>query len=148
MASRTYNNGTPYRQAMGRSAERFPVEDRLAAALAVMDLPTVDPGPGLFLLTIIREMKIRGYKPTTIKNYRSSIRSTPQPSHRAACHETRVRSRGHQEEGRASFSAPRVRDTFFRRRLRHSTNSGGARTCPARNYDAVYQSRPSTDGYR
>ena len=32
-----YTNGTPYRQAMGRSAERCPVEDRLAAALAVMD---------------------------------------------------------------------------------------------------------------
>jgi len=68
----TYNNGRPYAPARGRYAPRARVEDQLTNVP-----PAVQghPGAGEFLRKIVREMKIRFYQPSTVKNYRNALKS-------------------------------------------------------------------------
>jgi site-specific recombinase XerC len=71
--SGTYNNGQPYVPPRGRSAPRQPVEDRLAPSHAVIDLPCRQPSAAEFLQAIVRELKIRFYRPKSIKSYRNAL---------------------------------------------------------------------------
>ena len=68
----TYSNGKPYAPARGRYAPRARVEDQL------VNVPPVvqgRPSAGEFLRKIVREMKIRFYQPSTVKNYRNALKS-------------------------------------------------------------------------
>lgn len=68
----TYANGQPYSQPQGRYAPRQPVTDRLQFTNSVVQgRPTADE----FTERIIREMRIRFYQPTSIKNYANALRA-------------------------------------------------------------------------
>ena len=69
----TYNNGQPYQPARGRNAPRTQVEDRLRPSHAVVDLDREVPTAGDFSYRVLREMKIRFYQPSTLRNYRKSL---------------------------------------------------------------------------
>ncbi len=68
-------NLVPYSLARGRYAPRSPLEDKLAASPAVVDLGIEQPTPREFLERIVREMKIRFYQSKTIKTYRNALRA-------------------------------------------------------------------------
>ncbi|MDH3582868.1 MAG: site-specific integrase [Phycisphaerae bacterium] len=69
----TYNDGQPYRPARGRSAPRSAVEDRWGRPHAVVDLACGLVGPGEFVRRIVREMRIRFYRPKTVKTYHNAL---------------------------------------------------------------------------
>jgi len=68
----TYSNGRPYAPARGRYAPRQAVEDY---AQTVHPVVRGFPSSGQFLRAVIREMKIRFYRPKTIKTYRHALAS-------------------------------------------------------------------------
>lgn len=70
---RTYANGQPWRQAQGQQVPRQEVEDHLACEHAVVDLHS-EPAASVFLKKIVREMRIRFYRPKSISSYQSAIK--------------------------------------------------------------------------
>lgn len=72
-----YQDGTSYRHACGRDFIRNQVEslDDLRWSLAVVDLRTERISCQEFLRRVVRECRIRNYRPNTIKAYRSAINS-------------------------------------------------------------------------
>ena len=70
-APRLYTNGQPWRDARGRGAPRHAVETEFKAEHAVVDLSTQPPKP-LVVKCLVRELRIRFYAVSTIKNYRSA----------------------------------------------------------------------------
>ncbi|WP_419194348.1 tyrosine-type recombinase/integrase [Novipirellula herctigrandis] len=70
-----YIDGQPYRHPSPRFIDRDRVIDHLATSIAVVDLDLLDPSPSSFVRSIHRELKIRGYTRSTIRNYLSAIKS-------------------------------------------------------------------------
>ena len=71
MNGHTYNNGQPYLPARGRLAKRATIEDQCATCHPfISGRPTTEE----FLRKATRELKIRAYRPQTIKAYICSIR--------------------------------------------------------------------------
>ena len=72
MNGHTYNNGQPYLPARGRNAKRVPLEDYSNACHPIINgRPTTEE----FLQSAQREMKIRAYRPKTIKMYIGCLRT-------------------------------------------------------------------------
>ena len=71
MNDHTYNSGQPYRPAYGREADRPKLEDRLSTCHPVV---RGRPSAERFLFVMRRELKIRGYHPTTIKAYLGCVK--------------------------------------------------------------------------
>ena len=67
-----YADGTPHVPARGRYAPRNRVEDYFTACGSVVE---GFPDRADFLRQIVRELKIRFYQPSSVKNYRNAIRS-------------------------------------------------------------------------
>ena len=86
----TYSNGKPYAPARGRYAPRARVEDQLTNVAPVVQ---GRPSAGEFLRKIVREMRIRFYQPSTVKNYRNALKSFLRwyggPPHRVAREDVR-----------------------------------------------------------
>ena len=86
----TYSNGKPYAPARGRYAPRARVEDQLTNVPPVVQ---GRPSAGEFLRKIVREMRIRFYQPSTVKNYRNALKSFLRwyggPPHRVAREDVR-----------------------------------------------------------
>jgi integrase/recombinase XerD len=72
MALRQYTNGKVYRLPLGRRAPRAGVID-LTTAPEVMALAVVRPSTEEFLRRIERELRIRFYRPRSVKAYRSAL---------------------------------------------------------------------------
>jgi site-specific recombinase XerD len=71
MAEHTYNNGQPYRAARGRLAATPSIEQRMATCHPIIQ---GRPSAEQFIQAVRRELKIRCYRPRTIKSYSSCLR--------------------------------------------------------------------------
>lgn len=69
-----YNNGALYRLARGQGANRRSFDDALAATHVVVDLAAEETTPSQMLHLVEREMRIRFYKPRSIKAYCAALR--------------------------------------------------------------------------
>ena len=71
MAQHTYNNGQPYRKARGRNHSQDRIEDSIQTHSIIRGRPSV----AAFLQIVERELRIRCYRPQTIKIYIGCIKN-------------------------------------------------------------------------
>jgi len=70
-----YADGRPYQPARGRYAPGGVVESRLETTPLVVDLQRERPDWKRFWEQVHRELRIRFYRPKSIKNYRTALRT-------------------------------------------------------------------------
>lgn len=74
MPVHTYNNGQPYLAARGRTAEKPIVESRIQNCQTGHPIIRGRPSADEFLHAVERELKIRCYRPNTVKSYLGNLR--------------------------------------------------------------------------